>query len=115
MAVTIYAELETYGRYGDGGEIRHIHATGHDEKYAMFVLLEMIGTYLDFESIKEWEDELEREVTVKEIVENLESSNGDGCDYIFLLKNETTGEILMKEDYFTEDEYYSEDDFDFTY
>ena len=33
----------------------------------------------------------------EELLENLGSSNGDGTDFLFLLKNEDTGEVIFKD------------------
>lgn len=54
--------------------------------------------YLDVEQIEE------ENLSPEDIVEYLESVNGDGCDYITELKNVSTGEVLIKaEDYDSEE------------
>lgn len=49
----------------------------------------------------DWAEEIKEEKgsypTVEEIIEEIAMSNGDGCDYIFYIKNRTSGEILLDE------------------
>ena len=47
--------------------------------------------YIDSNEIEE------EEYTTKDVLDNIISSNGDGCDYIKLLKNLTTGEVYIEE------------------
>lgn len=37
-------------------------------------------------------------VSLEEMVETYKESNGDGCSFLFLLQNETTGEVIFEED-----------------
>lgn len=46
-------------------------------------------------------------MTTTQIIAALDSSNGDGCDFIVFLKNETTGEVYFDGDF---DDYDYEDD-----
>lgn len=41
--------------------------------------------------------------TKEGLVQSITYHNGDGCDALLCLKNETTGETLYEEDYYTED------------
>ena len=49
-------------------------------------------------------DEIEEEgYSPEQIIESIQSTNGDGCDYIILLKNVTTGEVYI-DDYYEDAE-----------
>ena len=53
----------------------------------------------------EEEEEVQKLLSISEedLLNNLEMSNGDGTDYLFLLKDETTGEIIFEDEDFDED------------
>ena len=36
-------------------------------------------------------------MTPDEIIDEIAASNGDGCDYIYYIKNLTTGKMLLEE------------------
>ena len=50
------------------------------------------------------EEELEEllSIPLEEAIEELHESNGDGFDFLFLLKNEDTGEVIFEDGDYTE-------------
>lgn len=86
--VKLYVEYYPYERYG-GGKKKKINITGTDLRDALYKMVSNMMLYLYPEDI---EDD---NMTAEEILESIESSNGDGCDYITKLENKTTGEILL--------------------
>lgn len=85
-----------------------ITVTGETEQEAFINLLDHVGSYLSYEDI---EDD---DMTTIEIIACLDSSNGDGCDFIVFLKNETTGEVYFDGD-FDDYDYYEDDEDDEEY
>ena len=57
---------------------------------ALVKMVDGMRLYFDSDDI---EDD---DMTVEEILQSIELSNGDGCDYITELKNLTTGEVLLE-------------------
>lgn len=86
---------EHYAR-GESSTVAIGHITAPTFREAIIKMLSVIGMYLDEEGIKEREEELGREMTQEELIDELAMQNGDGCDYIMSLINETTGEIYME-------------------
>lgn len=72
------------------------HITAPTLREAIIKMLSKIGMYLDEEGIQEKEEELGREMTQEELIDELYMQNGDGCDYILSLTNEVTGEVYME-------------------
>lgn len=71
------------------------HISAESFRQAIIKMLDKVNMYDDEYSILEREEELGRQMTQQELIEMLESQNGDGCDYIISLINETTGEVYM--------------------
>lgn len=86
--VKLYVEYYPYERYG-GGKKKKVNITGTDLRDALYKMVSKLMLYLYPEDI---EDD---DMTAEEILESIESSNGDGCDYITKLENKTTGELLL--------------------
>lgn len=86
--VKLYVEYYPYERYG-GGKKKKVNITGTDLRDALYKMVSNMRLYLYPEDI---EDD---DMTAEEILESIESSNGDGCDYITKLENKTTGELLL--------------------
>lgn len=64
---------------------------------ALKKIVDNLGLYLSV-------DEIEEEgYSPEQIIESIQSTNGDGCDYIILLKNITTGEVYI-DDYYEDAE-----------
>lgn len=83
--------FEKYVRYGTGG-IKIATVERETLLEALKVMCDKMGLYIDSEVIEE------NNMTVEDIVKSIDMSNGDGCDYIFELKNITTDEVLVKGD-----------------
>ena len=101
-ATVLEVEFEPYERYGSQG-IKKLRAKGADLYQALCNMCDKMTLYLDSEQIQE------EEMTPDDIIESIDSSNGDGCDYIFYIKNISTGEMLLQGDY-TEDEFYDDEE-----
>ena len=94
--VKLQVVYEPYTRYEmSSPKIGHITASTFRE--AIIKMLSRVEMYLDEESIKEQEQALGRELTQEELLDELTQQNGDGCDFIFQLSNEETGEIYIKD------------------
>ena len=102
-ATVLEVEFEPYERYGGSRGIKKLRAKGADLYQALCNMCDKMMLYLDSEQIQE------EEMTPDDIIESIDSSNGDGCDYIFYIKNVSTGEMLLQGDY-TEDEFYDDED-----
>lgn len=101
----------TYESYPDGN-IYDIEVIGEDEQDAFIQLLAEVGSYLTPEEIED------NNMSVDEIVEKLITMNGDGCDFIIYLKNDTTGDIYFDDEYEDDEEYdeeFDEDDEEYEY
>ena len=94
--VTLEVEFEPYDRYTNHG-VKKIRVKGSDLYQALCKMCDKMCLYLDSEQIEE------EEMSTDNIIESIESSNGDGCDYIFYIKNISNGKMLLQGDY-TEDE-----------
>lgn len=66
---------------------------------AIIKMLSKVNMYLEEDDIYAQEAELGRHLTQKEILDQLIEQNGDGCDFIFHLSNEETGETYIKDPY----------------
>ena len=82
------------------------HITANSFREAIIKMLDRVRMYLDPETIQEYEEEQGREMTQEELIRRLEMENGDGCDYIFSLSNEDSGEEYMSVDTPTFEEWY---------
>lgn len=92
----------TYQRYERYQEtpISEGHITAPDLRTAILALLDEIGMYVDSEEVLELEEENGKKWTAEELIDNFISSvNGDGCDFVFNIKNEETGEIIFNSNY----------------
>ena len=97
--VRIKVLYQTYTRYQEM-PISEGHITAPDLRTAILALLDRIGMYADSEEILELEEENGKKWTAEELIDNFISSvNGDGCDFVFNIKNEETGEIIFNSDY----------------
>lgn len=80
----------TYEVYPDGN-IESITTIQDTELDAFKEIVDNLQVYLTSDDI---EDE---NMTVPEIVDKLQSMNGDGCDYIIFFENRTTGDVYIDE------------------
>ena len=92
----------TYQRYERYQEtpISEGHITAPDLRTAILALLDEIRMYADSEVVLELEEENGKKWTAEELIDKFICSvNGDGCDIVFNIKNEETGEIIFNSDY----------------
>lgn len=92
----------TYQRYERYREtpISEGRITAPDLRTAILALLDKIGMYADSEVVLELEEENGKKWTAEELIDKFICSvNGDGCDIVFNIKNEETGEIIFNSDY----------------
>lgn len=90
---------QRYERYQET-PISEGHITAPDLRTAILALLDNIGMYVDSEEILELEEENGKKWTAEELIDNFICSvNGDGCDLVFNITNEETGEIIFNLDY----------------
>ena len=88
-----------YERYQET-PISEGHITAPDLRTAILALLDRIGMYVHSEDVLEVEEASGKKWTAEELIDNFICSvNGDGCDFVFNIKNEETGEIIFNSDY----------------
>ena len=76
------------------------HITAPDLRTAILALLDRIGMYVESEDVLALEEENGKKWTAEELIDNFICSvNGDGCDLVFNITNEETGEIIFNSDY----------------
>lgn len=96
----LHVEYIPYSRYGGGGNFCKGNVSGETKLEALKKLVDHMCLYLNSEEIEE------RGYSFDEAIDEIEGCNGDGCDYITLLENRTTGEIYIQgEDYSEEEEW----------
>jgi len=102
--VRLHVEWQPYERYGAGYSLRKANITADSELEALAKMCDNLLLYMEYDDVMECN-------SVEEVIERLEESNGDGCDFITLLKNINTGEILMEYDEeWDEEEEWDEDE-----
>lgn len=90
---------QRYERYQET-PISEGHITAPDLRTAILALLDRIGMYADSEEILALEEEDGKKWTAEELIDKFISQvNGDGCDFIFNITNEETGEIIFNSNY----------------
>ena len=84
-------DTELYVKFEDypDGNIKEDTFSGSSRSEALKEMVSSLLLYLDVNTIED--DDLSDE----DIIKALEERNGDGCDYIILLKDMKTGEVLM--------------------
>ena len=102
--VTLQVTYEVYDRYGYGGRVKTAKVSGKDLRHALTRMVDKMGLYIDSEEIEE------ENLTVEQILDRIEMSNGDGCDFVLLLKNLTTGDVLFDYDEADEEENWDNDE-----
>ena len=80
-----------YERYRSDSSPKSVTITGTDLLNALSKMADRMLLYIDSNEIEE------EGYTAEDVLDNIISSNGDGCDYIIFLKNLTTGEIYIEE------------------
>ena len=102
--VRLYVEFYPYERYGSSEGLKRATVSGTDKLDAIKRLVDHMGLYIDSEIIEE------ANYSFEDVINSIVSSNGDGCDFIVVLKNKNSGEIYIEEDYEEEEDW--DDDFD---
>ena len=97
--IRIKVVYQRYERYQET-PISEGHITAPDLRTAILVLLDRIGMYADSEEILALEEENGKKWTAEELIDKFISRvNGDGCDFVFNITNEETGEIIFNSNY----------------
>lgn len=73
----------------------HITIEGSSLRVCLMKLLDIVHMYSEPDDILDEEEETGIKLTPEDILERIESQNGDGCDFIFYIKDEITGELLL--------------------
>jgi hypothetical protein len=81
----LYVKFEDY----PDGNIKQSTFFGNNRLEALKSMITSLLLCLDVDTIEE--DDLSEDA----VIEELESRNGDGCDYIIRLEDRSTGEIIM--------------------
>lgn len=85
----LFVEYEDY----PDGRVHKTTVKGSDRLDALKKLVDKLLLYIDV-------DEIESDgLSAEDVIHELESSNGDGCDYIIQLIDKSTGETLMEYNY----------------
>ena len=92
---------QRYERYQET-PISEGRITAPDLRTAILALLDEIRMYADSEVILELEEDNGKKWTAEDLIDKfIYPVNGEGCDFVFNIKNEETGEII-----FNSDDYY---------
>lgn len=102
-SVKLTAYFEKYERFGT---IRLVilHVARKNAKEAVTALISNMGLYAeDFEDLLIGADEgiTDPLQVLGSYLQN--STNGGGCDFVYLIRNDTTGEIIFEDDEFFEE------------
>lgn len=92
--VKIEAKYEVYNRYGDN-PTKTVQISGVNLKDAVVKFLDRLRI---FQYIG-----CDYDMSLEQIISNLETSNGDGCEYIFYIKDLTDGKIVFEGSFNDED------------
>lgn len=85
LRVTFYP----YERYTSTSK-KTATVSGSDLLEALSKMVDRMGLYITSEDI------VGQNMTAEDVIDEIESSNGDGCDYIVSLVNVNTGEVLIE-------------------
>lgn len=96
--VTLRVEYYPYERYTDSGQ-KKARVSGRDLLEALKKMISHMELYMTPDFI---EDE---GLSAEEVLQSIIGSNGDGCDFISYLENETTGDVYIDEDYVDEEDW----------
>lgn len=95
--VRLHVEFYPYDRFEDHG-LKKANISAPTLLDAFKKMVDNMGLYIEVDDI---EDE---GYTAEEVIQSIQGTNGDGCDMIMLLKNTTTGEVYIEEDYYDEED-----------
>ena len=86
-----------YEDYPDGN-VKKAKFEGADLRSALIAMVNDLLLYLDQDEIED------NNMSAEDIIESIEERNGDGCDFIIILKDLSTGKVLMDyQDYYEEE------------
>lgn len=97
-SVKLTAHFEKYERFETGGLVI-LHVARKNAKEAVTALISNMGLYAeDFEDLLIGADEgiTDPLQVLGSYLQN--STNGDGCDFVYLIKDDTTGDIIFEDD-----------------
>ena len=94
--VTLFCELETYSRYAFDNRRRKVKVTGKDHLEALKKLVDKLNLYITSDRIEE------EGYTFEDAIESISNTNGDGCDWITKLTDDT-GNTFIKEEAYADD------------
>ena len=83
---TIEVMFEPYTRYGYE-PIKTGRVSGKNLLDALLKMADKMRLYFDGDYADEYKEENEVELTAENVLERIETENGDGCDFIFYIKN----------------------------
>lgn len=90
--------FEPYTRYGYE-PIKTGRVSGKNLLDALLKMADKMRLYFDGDYADEYEEGHGVKLTAETLLERIEEENGDGCDFIFYIKNLTTGEMLFDSEY----------------
>lgn len=102
--VKLQVMFDPYERYGSNEKTRTATVSGADLLDALKKMVDRMQLYITSDDIDE------EGYSAEDVIERIESENGDGCDYIYYIKDMKTGNILLQGDYTGEDEDWDEED-----
>lgn len=87
--VRLYVEFYPYERYTQTSR-KTATVSGRDLLHALKKMVDRMRLYIDSDAIEDygW--------TAEQVIDNIQSSNGDGCDYIVILKDINTDEVYIE-------------------
>lgn len=95
---TIEVKFEPYTRYGYE-PVKTARISGKNLLDALLNMSDRMHLYVNSDYADDYEDDYGVKLTAETFLERIEEENGDGCDFIFYIKNLTTGEMLFDSGY----------------
>ena len=95
---TIEVKFEPYTRYGYE-PIKTGRVSGKDLLDALLKMTDKMRLYINSDYVDDYEEDYGVKLTPEALLERIEEENGDGCDFIYYIKNLTTGEMLFDSGY----------------
>lgn len=102
---------EKYERYSEI-QISRIFVSGSTIRACLLSLLDVVNGWVDSDTILEEEYEKGRQLSVEEIIEKIECSNGDGADYIMYIADTVSGKVMLCDDSCFQSEEYEADEYE---
>lgn len=97
--VKLHVEYEPYDRYTQN-PIKKANITAPTLREALAKMVDKMTLYLEPDEVMD----VEEFPTENDIIERISESNGDGCDFIYLLKDSNDGFIYIDEGMDNEEE-----------